>query len=549
MNLRRYFLFGMAILFIAVIFRYPALNQRTMHTDEAVHAFKLADLLEHGNYQYDPHEFHGPALYYLSLPAAWILGQHELSTINETALRMVSVVFGLGIILLVLLTAKLTGWKVALLAALLMALSPPLVFYSRYYIHEILLVFFNLGWAISLLRFSRSKSIAWLVTAGAFAGLMVATKETWIILVASQLLALIAVNYKIVLSKRKSRAIIREVQPIHLVLFFLPALVIASLLFSSFFENPAGLTDALLTYKNYVVRAGQQSDHIQPWYYYGALAFSKTCQGFPLRADSWLLIAGAGGIILAFLTGSRPNQEHDEPMKLTDPASQQRPDHLVVQRYLGLTIVFAAFFFSVIPYKTPWNGLFVYTILAYPAGFLLLSICEMANKRVYRVIGGIITGLIILNLGWQSYADSYINFDNPCNPYVYAHPNNDILILTKEINHIAESAPEGDNMFIEVIVPDHGYWPLPWYLRHFANVGWWDHVQTGANAAPLIVCAPEYVGALSHKLYEMPAPGKRFLYVPLFEDDIRLRPGTIVHVYLRMDYMERYLSWKNALDF
>jgi len=41
--------------------------KRPMHGDETVHAIKFGELLEQGSYKYNPIEFHGPTLNYLSL--------------------------------------------------------------------------------------------------------------------------------------------------------------------------------------------------------------------------------------------------------------------------------------------------------------------------------------------------------------------------------------------------------------------------------------------------------------------------------------------------
>ena len=46
-----------------------------MHHDEANQAVKFGALLETGAYQYDRNDHHGPTLYYLTLPSAWLRGQ------------------------------------------------------------------------------------------------------------------------------------------------------------------------------------------------------------------------------------------------------------------------------------------------------------------------------------------------------------------------------------------------------------------------------------------------------------------------------------------
>lgn len=52
----------------ALALRVPQLAVRPLHNDEAINATKLAALWEKGEYRYDPDEYHGPTLYYCSLP-------------------------------------------------------------------------------------------------------------------------------------------------------------------------------------------------------------------------------------------------------------------------------------------------------------------------------------------------------------------------------------------------------------------------------------------------------------------------------------------------
>ena len=65
------------------------------------------------------------------------------------------------------------------------------------------------------------------------------------------------------------------------------------------------------------------------------------------------------------------------------------------------------------------------------------------------------------------------------NPYAYAHTTEDILGLSAEISEMAHrngiSTPR-----ISVIARDP--WPLPWYLRHFTQVGFWQPGQQVPDA-------------------------------------------------------------------
>jgi len=67
-----------------------------------------------------------------------------------------------------------------------------MVFYSRYFIHEMLLLFFTAltlgaGW-----RYAQTRSARWAVLTGAGLGLMFATKETFVITVAAAEVAMCA---------------------------------------------------------------------------------------------------------------------------------------------------------------------------------------------------------------------------------------------------------------------------------------------------------------------------------------------------------------------
>src|SRR2546426_7940783 len=175
---------------LGVALRCPRLDERPMHNDEAVNAIKFGRLWEQGEYQYDPNEHHGPTLFYATLAVARLTSSPDFEHLTETKLRLITVLFGVGLILLLPFIADGLGRKATIWAALFTAISPALVFYSRYYIHELLLVFFAFlalaaGW-----RYWRTRKIGWSFLAGAALGLMHATKETFAITLAAAALAL-----------------------------------------------------------------------------------------------------------------------------------------------------------------------------------------------------------------------------------------------------------------------------------------------------------------------------------------------------------------------
>ena len=151
----------LAILAVAAALRVPKLDLRPMHADEANQAVKSAQLYETGKYEYDATDHHGPSLYWLTLPSLALRGVKDLAGSREVDYRIVPALFGVGLIGLLLLLTDGLGRIAVAAAALLAAISPAMVFYSRYYIQETLLVFFTLaargcGW-----RYVCMRRLAW----------------------------------------------------------------------------------------------------------------------------------------------------------------------------------------------------------------------------------------------------------------------------------------------------------------------------------------------------------------------------------------------------
>ena len=115
-----------------------------MHHDEANQAYRFGTLLETGSYEYDSDDHHGPTLYYLTLPVAGLTGAETFAETNETTYRILPVLFGILLILCTPLLRSGVGCIAVLAAALFTAISPAMAYYSRFYIQEMLLVFFTL---------------------------------------------------------------------------------------------------------------------------------------------------------------------------------------------------------------------------------------------------------------------------------------------------------------------------------------------------------------------------------------------------------------------
>src|SRR6185295_4640573 len=111
----------------ALALRVPRLATRPLHNDEAVNAVKVSELWQHGRYGYDPDEYHGPALHYATLPFLSLSGARNPAELDDATLRLAPVVFGVGLILLLLLFLDGLGPHAMAWAAIFTAVSPAMV--------------------------------------------------------------------------------------------------------------------------------------------------------------------------------------------------------------------------------------------------------------------------------------------------------------------------------------------------------------------------------------------------------------------------------------
>src|SRR6185369_1712918 len=154
-------------------------------------------------------------------------------------------------------------------AAVFTAVSPAMVYYSRYYIHEMLLVFFSFGALIAGWRYWRTRKIRWSLLCGVSVGCMAATKETFVITLIAAGLAL-ATNWgwNRWLDASLPPAKFQRIPWTHLAAAVAASLAVALILFTSFFSNASGPIDALRSYAPWLNRAGGDSPHIHPWHFY-----------------------------------------------------------------------------------------------------------------------------------------------------------------------------------------------------------------------------------------------------------------------------------------
>ncbi|MCF7708671.1 MAG: TIGR03663 family protein [Verrucomicrobia bacterium] len=515
--------FAILILTAAVLalgLRIPQLDNRPMHGDEAVNAVKFGSLWEEGEYKYDPNEFHGPVLHYVTLPFAWLSPADDFTELSEVTLRAVPVVFGVGLVLLLLLLGDAIGRVPAVVAGVLTAISPAFVFYSRYFIHEMLLVFFTMLVLVCLWRYSKTRKYGWLLLGGAGVGLMYATKETFVLAVFSMCAAacLVYLWERYVLGR--SFDFKKAFNPRHIAGAVLVGLAVIALFFSSFLTNPEGLIDAVRTYIPWLTRAGGESVHVHPWYYYlQVLTYTNRGRG-PVWSEALIGLLAIAGIISVFVPRARSEGSS------------------VFLKFLALYSVILATVYSVIPYKTPW------CLLGFWNGMILMAgvgACFLFKIMPWKLLKGVVAAGIAaacVQMMYQAWYTNFRYFASPNNPYVYAHSLENVLDLADKVNDVAEQAEAPRQRPIFIIAPGSDYWPLPWYLRDFENIGYWSAVPSNLSAVlersrrPIIIASSEFDEALQEKL------GEDYRMVDFYG----LRPSVFMELFVPEQLWQKYLE-------
>ncbi len=461
---------------LAWLYRSSELAKRPMHTDEANLGMKTLALWKSGHFQYDKHEHHGPLLHYSTVGVGRLLGWTS-DTVTEENLRLVSAIYGMGLIVVAMLLADVISLTGCAFAALFIAVSPMMTYYSRYYIMETPLVFFCGLLIASLWRWSQSKNFLWLLLAGFSLGAMHATKETCVLNLAAMAAACVAASITgRFFSKRSNGYLFRDSKPNFTtasIVVPLVALVVSGALYSNFFKDLPYVRDSFLTYESYLARSAG-SGHEKPLNYYFMLLFWGKNN---LHVWTEALIGGLAviGILSAFLNTRRP--------------APHRTFLIILSVYAVALLVI----YSLIPYKTPWSILGVDHALALLAGVGVASLYNLFQWPLIRVLLTIGLTMGIYNLCKQTSLATDFNKEpraiysaHDLNPYVYSHTTPKLVDLARQIHQLAALHPDGNKMPVQIIQSESG-WPLPWYLRDMPNVGYQTEIPAKLDAAVIIM--------------------------------------------------------------
>jgi hypothetical protein len=290
-------------------------------------------------------------------------------------------------------------------------------------------------------------------------------------------------------------------------------IVVSALCYSQIFRYPSGIVNSWIAYRNFWFRGTGHSVHSYPFTeYIRRLLFFRLDKG-PVFTEGFIFLLAAYSFIRICI------RKHHVP---------------VWQVFLAFYTVLLTLIYGLIPYKTPWLALNFWLGWTLMAASGLSFIANGSSRRV-RPILTILCFAGILHLFGQSVLVNGKMASDQKNPWVYAHPDQSIDTIRQTLCALAGKSSEGKEMSIQIFYPEHEYWPLPWMLRDFHRIGWSDHVRFDEGSAPIILIAPELESDLIRKLYEVPPPGQRDLYLPLFPEPVALRPGALLEGYIKKE--------------
>lgn len=440
--------------------RFIDLGQKPMHTDEAVNGLMIHQMLAGESVAFDPDHYHGPLLRYLSIPVVWVADTFFDVNFSEQSLRWLTALAGSLAVVSIFLYRNYLGRDASFIALVFAAVSPPLIYYSRYFIHESLFLVFSLIFLILLWRFWEEKSWKSAIWAGVFAGLLHAVRETMVLVLLAAVVGLLVSFGRD--WRQHLKWLISKEGVSRVGVFFVSGLAVSVLFYSVFFTYFEGVLDSVLTLFSYKTEEG----HEKPWYYYlGLIIGEKSRIGY--LGQVWVLLFALAGCWQAFFEKTREIQR------------------LPFLRFIAAYTLASTVIYSFISYKTPWlmiNFLVGWIFLAGAGWVYLWARLQSHLIRGFLVV--ILLGALVHSVR-QSWLLGFRFSSDSRNPFVYSHTSADMINLVDRIEILSKLNLDGK--LIRIDIGGTEYWPLPWYLRDYPRVGYWPELPSNSSAPIQIV--------------------------------------------------------------
>ena len=160
----------LAIFLLAVVSRFWDLGTRAMSHDESLHALYSHHLYSGSGYVHSP-MMHGPFLFHANALIYFLFGDTDYTA------RIVPAIFGVIMVMSPLLLRRWLGRLGAVIASILLLISPSILYYSRYIRNDIYILVWTMLLIAALFHFIRSRKPGWFYVGAAALMFSLATKE------------------------------------------------------------------------------------------------------------------------------------------------------------------------------------------------------------------------------------------------------------------------------------------------------------------------------------------------------------------------------------
>jgi uncharacterized protein (TIGR03663 family) len=458
------------ILLLSLFIRVYDISARLFHADEGVNYHFLKEMESKGYYPYSHENYHGPLFFYLTKGMVDLLGGY-----NDFAMRSSAILMGWLTIVSILLLLKTESKKFIIYALIFAGFSTSLVFKSRYIIHESLFLFSGviLAWGVYL-WFKTRKSI-YHYFSGVGLGMIISTKETFIITLFCIFFSFIALgDWKNVVKDLK-------LQWPSIFNALLIAIIIVIFSFTGGLQWAAGLREMFYAVPQWIGRNESDYGHFKPFGYYiyivlGPYLGQLVEQYLGINTTSWRSVEATESqlwyLIAVFIFSL-----------FVFPWRWRRwiSSEYAIGRFLFVWTLLAFLVYGFVSYKTPW----LIINMTLPAG-LLLAFCLSKLPGIL----GITVSLLLSTLAiFNAYT---YNLKYPLgkkNPLAYVHTHPGMLDFVNDLKKYRSNKEKA-----RVLVGTSQYWPLPYYLRNHPEGSGYEkatEVNKYVNNYDVIVVDPE----------------------------------------------------------
>lgn len=443
------FISAVAIFIAAFFVRYYNIDLRPLQFDEGVNYGLISSLLSGKSLNYNPSNFHGPLLFYFN---AYLIDNFNFIkdcssviaapasrlclALSEANFRTGSILFGSLLTILPFAVFSI-GTTIATGVSLLLCFSPSLIFLSQQNIHEIYFTFFSTLFLITFWNCFNRKHIFNFWIAAASLGLMIATKETWIITV---FVAFVLTG--IFLRTKLSLLMFNWIK------IGIFSLLIASAFYINFqapFQAISQIANGILNWSKIAITSTHQS---KPFNFY-----LKTI----LQAEAGYYCL----LVLLFISFLIKNFINFKLSAIKDQNNLVQPQHLrIIDKYNSIEFflisasIVLIIIYSSFTYKTPWLIITMITPGIIGAGIILFKYSSGFLISITLIV------LSAFNL--HLFMNNNPALSHPLQPIPSYHGVRD---LGQTAQNICASKTD-----CRILVIAKEYWPIPFYLQNYKRL-------------------------------------------------------------------------------